>query len=80
MSKFITSEFARIRCAECKEILYTLNPGREFGAIPECNCQTKKINYEALEIAELRDILKAKNIPFSSQAGKPTLIKKIKGV
>jgi hypothetical protein len=80
MGKFITSEFARVRCAVCKEVLDTLNPGREFDSIKECNCQKEEvIDYEELEIEELREILKTKNIPFSSQAGKPTLIKKIKG-
>lgn len=80
MGKFKTSEFARVRCSKCNEILDTLNPGREFDSIKECNCQAEVIvNYEELEIDELRDILKGRNIPFSPQAGKPTLIKKIKG-
>ena len=80
MGKFITTEFARVRCALCNEILDTLNPGRTFDSIKECNCQAETVvNYEELEIEELRDILKTKNIPFSPQAGKPTLIKKIKG-
>jgi hypothetical protein len=77
--KFKTTEFARVRCVLCNEIVATIQPGREFDAIPECDCQTRTIDYAELEIDELREILKGKNIPFSPQAGKPTLIKKIKG-
>ena len=81
MGKFVTSEFARVRCSECNEILDTLNPGRSFDSIKECNCQAEVVvNYDDKDIEELREILKDRNIPFSPQAGKPTLIKKLKGV
>jgi len=77
--KYKTSEFARIRCVDCNEIVATLMPGQLFDDIPECKCRKViDTNYEAMNIEDIRAILKTKNIPFSPQALKPTLIKKLK--
>lgn len=80
MGKYKTTEFARIRCVKCNEVLDTLNPGREFDSIKECDCQVnKKIDYKEMDIDQIRELLKRKNITFSPQAKIETLIKKLEG-
>lgn len=74
-----TSEFARIRCVKCNEVLCNLLPGQEFKELPKCKCEVSE-DYENMEIEELREILKSKEIAFSPQAGKVTLIKKIRAI
>ena len=78
---YITDAYARIQCKECgNKLVDILKPGTSFDSIKPCPCESKQvIDYTDKGIEELRELLKAKGIPFSPQAKEETLIKKLKG-
>ena len=83
MGKYITDSYARIICNKCgNKLVDILKPGTAFSfdGINPCPCEGKQVtDYSDKGIDELRELLKAKGIPFSSQAKEETLIKKLKG-
>ena len=81
MSNYFTDAYARIQCKECgNKLVDILKPGTSFDSIKPCPCESKQVvDYTDTDIEELRELLRGKDIPFSPQAGKPTLIKKLKG-
>jgi hypothetical protein len=80
MGKYITDAYTRVSCTKCgNKTVDIIKPGTPFDKIKTCPCEDIK-EIKDMDIDELKGIAKGMNLPFPSNIGKESLIKKIKGI